>query len=475
MDMSIGDASCVMDRYGMIVWANNTFIELFSHRITPVGTMFNQLFSGIVDVCRHGEVLEDRDRTGQKRHFKAECRRLNNARGDHVSDVVVLRNVTLMVTMSNISRLSTQTRTPKEFFEKALWIVKETYGYLGLAGFVARDGTIELEASKGWTEKLKSMIRIVPVAPDAPSMAGRCAYHRRQMVTTIEEYGLMPTVKEAIERIGGEFVVVTPLIDHDRLTGVLTVIHSKALSPAELDMLQSVCGQIAVSLNVRLQEEELSGKADESALFVDLIGHVIGENDKVLAATQEQAETTPTILSTDAATALKSNAEIIKTIQLHSKRDVGVIATMPLSEAVRASTEETGMIARLYDRKVNVSYKKPQTEPRTGPLFQYALRMIIASSIMHSPADSLNIDIKASKDRLGTYKIDVSDNGPGIPDERKSEVLRQNGQKEGAIDLSLVKRIVNYYGGRVWIEDRVPGNSARGARVVITLPESNKD
>jgi signal transduction histidine kinase len=36
-----------------------------------------------------------------------------------------------------------------------------------------------------------------------------------------------------------------------------------------------------------------------------------------------------------------------------------------------------------------------------------------------------------------------------------------------------VKRIVNRYGGRVWIEDRVPGNRARGTRVVIILPPAS--
>jgi AGZA family xanthine/uracil permease-like MFS transporter len=34
----------------------------------------------------------------------------------------------------------------------------------------------------------------------------------------------MKSVKDAIERIGGEFVVVTPLIDHERLVGVLAAV-----------------------------------------------------------------------------------------------------------------------------------------------------------------------------------------------------------------------------------------------------------
>jgi signal transduction histidine kinase len=36
--------------------------------------------------------------------------------------------------------------------------------------------------------------------------------------------------------------------------------------------------------------------------------------------------------------------------------------------------------------------------------------------------------------------------------------------------LYLIKKITNKSGGRVWIEDRVPGNSAKGTRIVITIP-----
>ena len=72
---------------------------------------------------------------------------------------------------------------------------------------------------------------------------------------------------------------------------------------------------------------------------------------------------------------------------------------------------------------------------------------------------------------MGTCKIEVSDNGPGIPDELKSGVFRREGGQTG-IGLYIVKKIISRYGGRVWIEDRVPGNPGRGARVVITLPQA---
>lgn len=464
----MGDSTCIIDRDGVIVWANPGFVELFSHRANPVGMMVNQLFSGFADVCRHGSILEDRDKLGRRRYFRAECLRMNGPRGERVSDVVALRNITLLRTLSDISRLSTQTKNPKDLLEKVLWIMKETYGYLGLAGFVSRGSDLELIASKGWTEKLKSMIRIVPIAPDAPAMAGRCAYHREQMVTTIAEYGLMSTVRTAIERIGGEFVVVTPLIDHDRLVGVLTVIHSRALTPEELDILQTVCSQVAVSLDVRLMGDELSLRAEDAGTFMDLIAREASENDKVIRACIDRPADRQS--RDDLLKAMKYNDEALATIRAISDSGNFYHGTMPFGDIISLAIDEAAMVARHLDRKLNVTVRPGGEELIVSSLFRYALRIVLVNSALYATARSVDIDIKVTMDRAGAYKIELSDNGPGIPDEMKSEVFRRESRKGAGISLYLVKKIVSRYGGRVWTEDRVPGNPSRGARVVIMLP-----
>jgi signal transduction histidine kinase len=84
------------------------------------------------------------------------------------------------------------------------------------------------------------------------------------------------------------------------------------------------------------------------------------------------------------------------------------------------------------------------------------------------------VAVRTSVDRSGAHKIEVADNGPGVPDEMKSGVFRREGRPGAVTGLNLVKRIVNRYGGRVWIEDRVPGNPSKGARVVVTLPPEHR-
>jgi signal transduction histidine kinase len=88
----------------------------------------------------------------------------------------------------------------------------------------------------------------------------------------------------------------------------------------------------------------------------------------------------------------------------------------------------------------------------------------------------VDADIRISKERTGTHHIEISDNGPGIPDEFKSEVFRprkDNMKNTEGIGLYLVKKIANRFGGRVWVEDRVHGDHKKGTSVVITVP-SNK-
>ncbi len=66
----------------------------------------------------------------------------------------------------------------------------------------------------------------------------------------------------------------------------------------------------------------------------------------------------------------------------------------------------------------------------------------------------------------------VSDNGPGIPSALHSRVfepfvrLRPDLSKGSGIGLTIVKRIVEMYGGRVWIEPQ----EAAGCTVTFTLP-----
>jgi signal transduction histidine kinase len=86
------------------------------------------------------------------------------------------------------------------------------------------------------------------------------------------------------------------------------------------------------------------------------------------------------------------------------------------------------------------------------------------------------MDLEVIDDKGGRYCLaSVEDNGQGIPDDLKRRIF--NRQLEGTarterigLGLYIVKTLVDSYGGKVWVEDRVKGDHTKGARFVVMLP-----
>jgi hypothetical protein len=458
MDIIPADAECIVSADGTIVWSDAIFNEWFSHRGIGPGIKISKLFPGEKELCRPGLVLEDADRLGKRRFFSLECTPTFSTKGDKVSEKVRIRKITLQKVLTDISKLSTQTKTPKDLFEKVLWIMRDTTHYLAFAGYVVRDGRLELTASKGWTEKLKSYISVQDIAPDSTSVAGRTAYHRHQIVMEMKDYALLPTVKSAITKLGGEYLVVTPLLDQDKLVGVLTVIHDKILTPIDFEALQSICGQVAVVLNEKLLEENAVLRAEDAVLYANLIARGMGDEGAIVRAAAEGPIPPSSGAAAELIYALNYDAELKK---------------MPLKDAIAYAMANAKEMAKAVHKKLNV--KVSGADPvEVSPLFKYAFYEVLKNSVAHSTAAAVDVDVRFHKERSAAVRVEISDNGPGISDEFKSEVFRRhkaNMKNPNGLGLYLVKKIANKYGGRVWIEDRVHGDYKKGTSVVITFPE----
>ncbi len=97
--------------------------------------------------------------------------------------------------------------------------------------------------------------------------------------------------------------------------------------------------------------------------------------------------------------------------------------------------------------------------------WQQVFQNLIANAIKHSGRSDLRIQITC--DFIdGDWRIGVIDNGPGIPVEHHQRIFEMfstlgdtnNGLNSG-IGLALVRRIVERFGGRIWVESE-PGHGA---------------
>jgi signal transduction histidine kinase len=102
---------------------------------------------------------------------------------------------------------------------------------------------------------------------------------------------------------------------------------------------------------------------------------------------------------------------------------------------------------------------------------------LVGNAIKHSEGPIIvDIGLQAvSEDGKRYCKVTVSDNGPGIPDRMKKKLfdrlclLKAKAGGKG-FGLCLVKMLLDDFGGRFYVEDRVPGDYTKGCRFVVLLP-----
>jgi signal transduction histidine kinase len=132
--------------------------------------------------------------------------------------------------------------------------------------------------------------------------------------------------------------------------------------------------------------------------------------------------------------------------------------------------------------QVVVEFAEPipvaEVEMRPGT-FRQILLNLLDNAVKYGPVEqTVHVRITESGERRaergGIVRIDVIDEGPGVPASERESIWRpfQRGSaaREGAggsgIGLTVVKEIVEEHGGDVWVEDAVGG----GASFVVQLP-----
>jgi signal transduction histidine kinase len=85
-----------------------------------------------------------------------------------------------------------------------------------------------------------------------------------------------------------------------------------------------------------------------------------------------------------------------------------------------------------------------------------------------------HIEVEARETSNDMLEISVTDTGTGISDAMKPQVFDRfekdlKTRSSYGLGLHIVKMLVENYGGRVWADDRIPGDPAQGAAIRLTL------
>jgi len=108
-----------------------------------------------------------------------------------------------------------------------------------------------------------------------------------------------------------------------------------------------------------------------------------------------------------------------------------------------------------------------------------AFENVLINAIKYNENSIVEILVKISREQkngIDYLKMEFKDNGIGIDDSKK-DLIFQRGYMEGksvygmGLGLSLVKKIIETYNGKIWVEDRVKGDQSKGSNFIVLIPE----
>jgi two-component system aerobic respiration control sensor histidine kinase ArcB len=118
------------------------------------------------------------------------------------------------------------------------------------------------------------------------------------------------------------------------------------------------------------------------------------------------------------------------------------------------------------DATVTLDGDLPAVDVVADEMLGAVFRSLLQNALVHSDRPSVTVSTTVDDD---TVRVAVADDRPGVPDDRKAEILAEGvaGEKTGStgIGLHLVSRLVDSYDGSLCIED----NDSRGAVSIVEL------
>ncbi|MDN7012978.1 PAS domain S-box protein [Methanoculleus sp. FWC-SCC3] len=129
-------------------------------------------------------------------------------------------------------------------------------------------------------------------------------------------------------------------------------------------------------------------------------------------------------------------------------------------------------------RYASIRREIPPLEVQADNLLSTVFMNLIGNSVKFG-GPGVEIVVRA-EERDGEVLVAIEDNGPGVPDDVKKKLFHrfERGKARGRGDglgLFICRTVIERYGGRIWIEDRVPGRPEDGAAFRFTLKPANRD
>jgi PAS domain S-box-containing protein len=294
--------------------------------------------------------------------------------------------------------------------------------------------------------------------------------------------------------------VLVPIFTKNNIFRVLAVFSKgkRIFKREEIKLLQSIgnSGAIAIEnavlykevkdfakdleIKVRERTAELQQSNKLKDLFIDIMGHdllkpadIARLSTELIMDLEDDPEKKKILQNI-----LNSNERIIDLIE-----NASVLAKLESGEKLELKEGDLGEVLRSVIKEVKDSAEEKNIKIKLSvegdflaninPLIYDVFSNLIGNAVKYGPEEG-RVEAKIISEG-NHWKISITDNGEGIPDEHKKAIfdrfkrLEKGGVKGTGLGLAIVKRVVIAHQGRAWVED----NPGGGSIFSVEIPKLN--
>ncbi len=220
----------------------------------------------------------------------------------------------------------------------------------------------------------------------------------------------------------------------------------------------------------RQSERELRSAKDRALLYLDLMGHDLTQQLQVILnsaalmmnATDESVQNSFYKVIGDA---IKRCSRIIQ-----EANSTEQLLSVPLIE--RSLTQAVTTCVEAMSHAENITFETlimgGNARVMADEYLELMVSNILMNSVEHNVKERKKVWIRLEPSGPD-YLLSISDDGPGIPDSTKAGLFDMS-RRFGGLGLHTVNHLVEKYGGRIELHDRVPEHYSHGLEVRIWLP-----
>ncbi|KAB3543359.1 MAG: response regulator [ANME-2 cluster archaeon] len=226
-------------------------------------------------------------------------------------------------------------------------------------------------------------------------------------------------------------------------------------------------------------EKRIEEEYHRAEFYIDLMSHDINNINQVTRGYLELLLKMPDLPSKSrkyTETALdhvRKSADIISNVKTLSTVRLGELEIEKIDiYPVFASAVET-VKSQSRDIRINSNITEGRYFIRGNALLFNVFSNLLNNAAKFDGRDIVEIDVDISSQGDG-WRLEFKDRGPGIGEDYKNIIfnrLEQAGESTqgSGLGLTIVKYIVESYGGKVWVEDRVEGDRTQGSNFIVML------